>query len=147
MEKSEIQLLIRGLLDIAKVAMPPELFSTDPRVATAEAFLRSSPAPLSRVPSISLGAPHGEIAEVIGGGYLDLGAADPTDPASREVLVAIDAVTGAKIELGWDLVEALGRAQKEGLDANPSVAINHIVREWLTAAGFLALVPAREDLD
>jgi hypothetical protein len=116
--------LIGDLLDIAKVAMPPKLFAQDPRVKKAKAYL------------VALGEPP-EQARVPNTGP------DPLEEILGEIL-DLRAVTGSKMVLEWDLVDGILAARSQGLSANDSEALNFIVREWLTANGYLPLAPEHE---
>lgn len=110
------------LLAIAKVAMPDFLYDIDPRVQRALQLLaRLGDQSTGRPPSIPL-APREEM--------LDLAAA-PT-------LQTLERMQGA--EPPWDITAGLDAfmASPEA-PATRSEAVVIIMREWLTAAGYLDL--------
>ena len=115
----DLRAIITDLLRIAKVAMPPKLFAEDPRIIRAFEALAELDGPGSsvRVPNV------------------------PASPAAR--LAEFRAVEESRdglsfiTDLPWDLVDALSEAQKTVLPGDPSAAVNLVIREWLTSAGFL----------
>lgn len=117
MTKEDVAGIVEDLIRIAKVAMPPDLFEEDPRVRRAKGLLVSLGAPSrhARAPNVGL-----EELEAILGPILDLRPVD----ASQMVL-------------DWDLVDAVLEAREDGLPADDNGALNFMVREWLTANGYL----------
>jgi hypothetical protein len=122
MTKDEIATIVESLLRIAKVAMPPDLFLEDPRVKKARALLVSLGRPSSpaRPPNVGTDA---RLEEPIG-----------QIPDARPV-------NAAQMVLEWDLVDAVLEAREHGLPAEDNAALNFIVREWLTANGYLEASP------
>ena len=125
-DASETARVIRDLLVIAKVAMPPKLFGEDPRVTRAIALLAllvpSSPG--SRVPNASPRPAGFELAVL----------------ASRRVVEESKDGVAFIAELRWDLLEALRRAVTlVDIPLDPSDQVSFIAREWLTANGLLEL--------
>lgn len=122
MTKDEIASIVEDLLRIAKVAMPPDLFLEDPRVKKARALLVSLGRPSSpaRPPNVGTDA---RLEEPIG-----------QIPDARPV-------NAAQMVLEWDLVDAVLEAREHGLPAEDNAALNFIVREWLTANGYLEASP------
>lgn len=129
-EDQTVRRLIIDLLAIAKVAMPSELYAIDTRVIRARELL-SELAPPSRPPSIGRepAVPH-------------LGTADPNDPWARHVLALLE----AEPEPQWDIAEAMALFMLEpDAPTTRPAAVALILREWLTASGYLELHPAKED--
>lgn len=110
--------------------MPPDLYAIDPRVLKARDLL-SELTPQGRPPPIGREAavPH-------------LGTADPDDPWAQHVLALLD----AEPEPQWDIAEglALFMLEPEAPSTTEAVVLL-ILREWLTANGYLGLLPAKED--
>lgn len=107
--------LIEELLIIVKIAMPPDLFLIDPQVKRAQAYL------------IALGRPSPSRPPNAGG-------------ALRELLGEVEdlrTVDARGMVLDWDLVDAVLTAREQGLPQEDSAALNFIVRDWLTAHGYL----------
>lgn len=125
-----VRKVIIDLLTIAKVAMPDELYAVDTRVLKARDLLAKL-APQSRPPSVGREPP-----------VPDLGSADPDDPWARRVLALLD----AEPEPTWDIAEALDLFMLEPeAPATRQAVVALVLREWLTANGYLALLPAKED--
>lgn len=124
--KDELAKIIRDLLTIAKVAQPPSIFSIDPRVKKAHAYLIAlgDPSPHSRPPKTG---------------------PDPLAELFPD-LVDLRPVNGSKMVVDWDLVDGILVARENGLSQDDGEALNFIVREWLTVNGYLAAAPASEDL-
>ena len=110
--------------------MPGDHYAIDPRVLKARDLL-SKLAPQSRPPSIGRepAVPH-------------LGRADPDDPWARHVLSLLD----AEPEPEWDVAEAIDLFMLEPeAPATREAVVALILRESLTANGYLGLLPAKED--
>lgn len=125
-----VRKVLIDLLTIAKVAMPSDLYAIDPRVLKARDLL-SALAPQSRPPSVGRepDVPH-------------LGSADPDDPWARHVLALLD----AEPEPQWDIAEAMTLFMLEPeAPTTREAVVSLILREWLTANGYLELLPAVED--
>jgi hypothetical protein len=116
--------LIGDLLDIAKVAMPPKLYAEDPRVKRASAYL------------VALGRKPDEHRVPNTG-------PDPLEEILGEI-ADLRAINGTEMVLDWDLVDGILAAQVHGLSTNNSEALNFIVREWLTANGYLTVQPDQD---
>ncbi|MDB5540717.1 MAG: hypothetical protein JWQ89_2444 [Devosia sp.] len=71
-----------------------------------------------------------------------LGEADPSDPAARQILAALDAApTG-----DWDVAAALDTFMSEpNAPATRPDAISLILQDWLVGHGYLEPLPAPED--
>lgn len=131
MHGGETAHILRDLLRIAKLAMPPKLFAEDPRVIRAMALLKlletgHSP---SRPPNASGPSPGFDIAAL----------------ATRRAVDQSAAGVSFVLDLPWELVNALSLAQMDKVPLEPSDAINVLVREWLTANGYLPLAPSPEE--
>lgn len=125
-----VRKVIIDLLTIAKVAIPGDLYAIDPRVLKARDLLATL-APQSRPPSIGREpvVPH-------------VGSADPDDPWARHVLALLD----AEPEPTWDIAKALDLFMLEPeAPTTREAVVALILREWLTANGYLELLPAKED--
>lgn len=110
--------------------MPSDLYAIDPRVLKARDLL-SELASKSRLPSVGRepAVPH-------------LGSADPSDPWARHILALLD----AEPEPQWDIAEAIDLFMLEPeAPTTREAAVLLILREWLTANGYLELLTARED--
>ena len=130
LNEAELASVLRDLLVIAKVAMPPKLFSEDVRVTRALSLIKTlETGETSARPPNAVGRPPKLDISVLG-----------SKRAVAESGRGISYVT----ELPWNLVEGLIDAA-EDLPLDPAEATAFIVREWLTANGHLPLVPARED--
>lgn len=125
MTKEDIAKIVEDLITIAKVAMPPNLFLEDPRIKKGKALLVSLGRPSSpaRPPNIGTDAE----LEALVGPILDLRPVDAT-----------------QMVLDWDLVDAVLEARGHGLPPDDNGTLNFIVREWLTANGYLD--PGPEEL-
>lgn len=129
-DDATVRRVLIDLLTIAKVAMPAGLYAIDPRVLKARDLLTEL-ATSSRPPSIGREPP-----------VPHLGNVDPDDPWARHVLALLD----AEPEPQWDIAEAIQQFMLEPeAPATRSAAVALILREWLTANGYLELLPARED--
>ena len=119
--KTELAAMIRDLVRIAKVAMPPDLFEQDPRIKKANAYLVAlgDPSPLARPPNA---------------GRSFLAALLPE-------LEDLRPVNASKLVLDWDLVDPILAAREHGLSEDDSKALNYIVRDWLIAHGYLVPTP------
>lgn len=124
MTKDEITTTVEGLITIAKVAMPPDLFQQDPRIRKAKGLL------------VSLGG-QGEIAR----------PPNTNQPDMEQVLGPIIEVDhdASAIKLDWDLVDGVQHAKDDGLiSGDDNALLNSIVRDWLISHGYLK--PEPEDL-
>lgn len=117
--------LIRDLLEIAKVAMPPKLFSEDPRVKRAKAYL------------VALGQEPDDHRVPNTG-------PDPLEKLIGEI-VDLRPVNASRMVLDWDLADGVLAAQVHGLSTDNSEALNFIVREWLTTNGYLTVQPDHDN--
>lgn len=146
MAEPDIAALVRGLVDIARVAQPPEIFAVDPRVRKALAFLGAQ---TTRVPNTARDALGPEIAELLRESPVDLGQADPNNPVTLHLAREMAFQDIGLIELDIDLVQPLAEAQKALLPPEPSAALNAVIRDWLEGHGFLEPSPetARVTLD
>ena len=119
--------MLRELLTIAKVAMPPKLFGQDPRVSRGIALMKELEAGLSpsRPPQVASRPPKLDIAVL----------------ASRRAVAETSKGISFVTDLPWDLVDGLITA--EGLPLDPSEAVTFIVRDWLTSHGELPLAPPK----
>lgn len=116
---------LADLLAVVKVAMPPELFAIDPRVHKARQLLADLQHVSSegRPPSILRTASTDEVLSL----------------AFSEV--PLDLLT-RRPEPQWDITLGLDRFMMSGFaPANRREALELIVREWLTANGYLELQP------
>lgn len=130
--------LVRGLVDIARVAQPPEIFAVDPRVRKALAFLAVQ---ATRTPNISRDPIALEIEELLGEQAIDLGPAGPDDPVTLQLAREMAFQDLGQIELDIDLVQPLAEAQRTLLPSEPTAALNALIRDWLEAHGFLEPAP------
>ena len=123
--KHELASIIRDLVRIAKVAMPPDLFMRDPRVMKANAYL------------VALGDPsHGRPPNT---GLDALATLLPE-------LVDLRPIDGSKMILDWDLVDPLIAAREQGMiSVDDGEALNAIVRDWLIAHGYLPAPPDQDN--
>ena len=127
---AELARVLRDLLVIAKVAMPPKLFGEDVRVTRAVSLIKTlETGGTSARPPNAVGRPPKLDVSVL---------------ASKRAVAENGRGISFVTELPWDLVEGLVAAA-EDLPLDPEEATAFIVREWLTANGYLPLVPARED--
>ena len=115
--------VLGDLLKVVKVAMPPELFSVDPRIVRARKLLAElSEISRSRPPS-TIKSSAGEL--------LDLAFSD----------VPLDLLT-AEPKPQWDITLGLDRFMASGsAPVDRREAVELIVREWLIANGYLELPP------
>ena len=122
---AELAKVIRDLLRIAKVAMPPKTFGEDPRVTAATAVLESLEGRSSaRVPNVTSRPPQLDIARL----------------AQRRAVEESAAGIAFMMDLPWDLVEAM--TAMPDIPADPSDAMEYIARDWLTSQGTLPSGPA-----
>ncbi len=119
--RAELAKVIRDLLRIAKVAMPAKVFGEDPRVTYATALLSrlEYPASSARPPNVTSQPPRIDVAAL----------------AQRRAVEESASGISFVAELPWDLVGAMTAVEK--LPADPSDAVNFIVRDWLTSIGKL----------
>lgn len=119
----EMAIVLADLLKVVKVAMPPDLFSIDPRVLNARQLLAS-------LRQVSGSRPPA----VVGSGTNTL-----VDLAFSET--PLDALVAGP-EAVWDITVGIDRFMVSGLaPADRRDAVEQIVREWLTANGYLELPP------
>ena len=128
MDRAGTALVVRELLTIAKVAMPPKLFGQDPRVSRGIALMKELEAGLSssRPPQVTSRPPKLDIAVL----------------ASRRAVAETGKGISFVTDLPWDLVEAL--AEAEGLPLDPAEAVSFIVRDWLTLRDEVLLSAAKD---
>ena len=126
--RAELAKVMRDLLRIAKVAMPPKVFGEDPRVTSAMAVIESleGRAP-SRLPNVTSLHPRLDITRLT------------QRRAVEESATGIAFV----MELPWDLVEAM--ITMPDIPADPSAAMEYIARDWLVSQGALSTGPARSN--
>lgn len=121
--KAETAKIIRGLLRIAKVAMPGNLYDQDPRVLIARAALNEleDSAFPARPPSTTSRMPALDVSEL-----------------TPNVAVEMSA-TGMSfvLNLPWDLIEALHDAQAAFSRLDTPETVVFALRDWLTAHGYL----------
>ncbi|MGN6057443.1 MAG: hypothetical protein ACTHOI_02520 [Sphingomicrobium sp.] len=112
--------MIRDLLTIARVAMPPDLFAIDPRVKRGQSYLVAlGPFQSARPPNTD-----DDQLKALLGDILDLRPVD-----------------ASKMVLDWDLVDAVLAARDHGLSLDDNEALNFIVRDWLVEHGYLDVPP------
>lgn len=124
--------IVRDLLVIAKVAMPPKLYAEDPRVTRATALLKSLEAGLSssRTPNLASRPPASDVTAMA---------------VRRPVEESRDGISFV-VDLPWDLVEALGKAlEVDAMPLDPSDALTFIARDWFTAHGYTGLLPGADE--
>lgn len=121
---AEMATALSDLLQVVKVAMPPDLFSIDPRVLKARRLLAElRQVSDSRPPSVVRAASTSDV--------VDLAFAD----------TPLDLLT-AEPEAQWDITLGLDRFMVSGFaPADRRLAVEQIVREWLTSNGYLELPP------
>ena len=120
----EMAKTLSDLLAVVKVAMPPELFAADPRVLKARQLLATlTQISQHRPPSIARVATTEEV--------LDLAFSDtPLD--------ALKAEPDAK----WDITRGIDQFMVSGFaPLDRREAVEQIIREWLTANGYMELQP------
>lgn len=125
----ELAKVIRDLLVVAKIAMPPNLYAQDPRIATAAALLKRIEQGISpsRPPNTS-GKPAGFDVTALA--------------KSRAVEESTEGISFV-VDMPWDLVEASWRAMTEdrSYPLDPNDAVNFVLRDWFTAHGYGELLP------
>lgn len=121
--QGETAKIIRDLLRIAKVAMPPKLFGEDPRVTRAIALLASLETGLfpSRAPNVSSRPP----------GF------DVTVLAAKRAVEESAAGISFVVDLPWDIAAALTNSDDPLLPLDPADAVTHATRTWLASGGHL----------
>ena len=126
--QNEIGKIIRDLLRIAKVAMPSDLYDQDPRVVTAIAAVRMIEAGVSpsRPPNVSSRAPSIDVAQ--------LATMRPVEMSAAGLSFVLD--------LPWDLVDPLVKAQDDFARLDPADTVQFGLRDWLTAHGYLVAAPS-----
>jgi hypothetical protein len=118
--------IIRELLRIAKVAMPPDLYHQVPRVLTAMAALKemeSSPT-AARPPNIT-------------------GRLPSLNPGSDKALEMSPKGVSFVFDIPWDLAEPLAQAQEDHSRLDLEEITHLVLRDWLTGHGYLP--PGPED--
>jgi len=129
--------VVKGLLDIARVAQPPDIFAIDPRVQRALKLL-GEVAPAGRPPTVQPDAIMQEIAAIIGHMPERVAEADPADPLTLQLARERAFQSLGEITLDVDLLEPLARAMGSELPIGPSEALNALIRSWLVAHGYMA---------
>lgn len=115
--------VLGDLLKVVKVAMPPELFAVDPRIIRARKLL-------AELSEISSGRPPSTIRSSAGE-LVELAFSD----------VPLDLLT-AEPEPQWDITLGIDRFMASGLaPVDRREAVEQIIREWLSANGYLQLPP------
>ncbi len=123
----EMAIVLADLLKVVKVAMPPDLFLIDPRVLNARRLLAS----LRQVSESRPPAMVGSGADTL----LDLAFSD----TPLDVLVT-------EPEAVWDITLGIDRFMVSGVaPAERREAVEQIIREWLTANGYLELPPEEQN--
>lgn len=119
----EVARTLSDLLRVVKVAMPPELFRVDPRVIKARQLLAGlREVSGSRPPSV---------LKSTADDLLDLAFSD----------TPIDLLT-SEPDAKWDITLGLDRFMVSGFaPTDRREAVEQILREWLTANGYLELGP------
>jgi len=127
MNRNETAKVIRDLLRIAKVAMPPKLYAEDPRVIVATAALSELEAGVSpaRPPNLTSRPPKFD--------PLALSRTRPIEQSAAGISFLTD--------LPWDLVSAMTAAQGDVLPLDPSDAVAYVLWDWLTGHGYLDPAP------
>ena len=120
----EVAQTLSDLLKVVKVAMPPDLFAIDPRVLKARQLLAQlRQVSQDRPPSIVRKAPVDQV--------LDLAFSDTPLEMLRE-----------EPDPRWDITLGLDRFMVSGFaPTDRREAVELIIREWLTANGYLELAP------
>lgn len=134
MSDTEQTMIVRGLLDIARVAQPPDIFAVDPRVRRALEYLGGRTA---RTPDVARDPVAWEVERIMGEPAIDIGAADPNDPVTLHLAREMAFQDLGEIVLDSDLVQPLAAAQASILPPAPAAALNAVVRDWLIGHGFL----------
>lgn len=126
--------VIRDLLVVAKVAMPPSLYAQDPRVAAATTMLRSLEQGISahRPPNSSDRPPDFDVAA--------LALSRPVEESKYGISFVVD--------LSWDLVEASAQAlaADTSYPLDPGDAVDYVLRDWFTSHGYGKLLPMGDDV-
>lgn len=129
----EVAKVLRDLLVVAKVAMPPSLYSQDPRISSAASLLKrieqgGSP---GRVPNTSVKPPGFDVTALA---------------VSRAVEESKDGISFV-VDMSWDLVEASWRAMTDdrSYPLDPSEAVGYVMRGWFTAHGYGQLLPIGDE--
>jgi len=119
----EMATVLAALIAVVKVAMPADLFLVDPRVIKARQLL----ATLREVSAHRPPAVIGSSADNL----LDLALSD----------TPLDMLT-AEPEAAWDITLGIDRFMVSGFaPADRREAVEQVIREWLTANGYLELGP------
>lgn len=123
MTDEEMAAVLADLLKVVKVAMPADLFLVDPRVLRARELL-------AILRQVSKDRPPDVVAST-SNNLLDLAFTD----TSLELLTA-------EPEARWDITLGIDQFMVSGLaPPDRQEAVEQIIREWLTANGFLDLPP------
>lgn len=123
MKREDIASIIEGLITIAKVAMPSDLFEQDPRIKKAKALLVSlgREGPMGRPPNTGL---DDEIEKLVG------------------PIIDLRPVDASAMVLEWELVDGVLQARSDGLvPPDDNDLLNSIVRDWLMTHGYLKPLP------
>lgn len=130
----EIAKVIRDLLVVAKVAMPPNLYAQDPRIVTATNMLRSLERGVSahRPPNSSDRPPNFDVTA--------LALARPVEESKYGISFVVD--------LAWDVVAASAQALSadRSYPLDPSDAVDYVLRDWFTSHGYGQLLPVGDDV-
>ena len=119
----ELGAVLADLLKVVKVAMPADLFVVDPRVRKARQLL-------AELTQVSENRPPAVISS---------SDADLVDLALSDT--SLDLLT-AEPEATWDITLGIDRFMVSGYaPANRQAAVEQIIREWLTANGYMELQP------
>jgi len=122
--EKEIAQTLSDLLKVVKVAMPPDLFAVDPRVHRARQLL-------AELTQLSQGRPPSIVRWASDDKVLELAFSDtPLDMLRSEPEPQWD------ITLGIDRFMVSAEAPRDRRQA-----VEQIIREWLTANGYLELAP------
>lgn len=129
----EIVKVLRDLLVVAKVAMPPGLYPQDPRIAAGTALLKSMEQGASsfRTPNTSVRPPTFDVTA--------LALSRPVEESKFGISFVVD--------VPWDLVEASGRALSadRAYPLDPGDAVEYVLRDWFTSHGYGQLLPAGDE--
>jgi len=118
----EIATVLNDLLKVVKVAMPADLFSVDPRVLKARQLLAMLRQVSDHRPPGLIGSSTDSLLVAFADTPLDLLSAQP--------------------EARWDITPGIDRFMASGLaPSDRREAVEQIIREWLTANGYLELAP------
>jgi hypothetical protein len=125
--------VIRDLLVVAKVAMPPSLYAQDPRVSAAASLLRliEGVGSSSRVPNTSTRPPAFDVNRIAG--------FRPIEESGSGISFVVD--------MSWDVVEASWRAMTEdrSYPLDPGEAVDYVLRDWFTSHGYGQLLPIADE--